>query len=89
MEYTHSELSQPVEELLVVAIGKDAPKDPSDTFLMAALGSMGVSLALQLFGRRVSSRFIGQWVPILLLFGLYNRLSKLSPMLGFPVIISA
>jgi len=79
MDYTESDLSQATtEEVLVVAIGEEAPKPPPDTLLMAALGSMGVSLLLQLFGRRTTSRFVGQWVPILLLFGLYDRISKLS-----------
>ena len=79
MQYTEGEVSQPsTEEVLVVAIGEEAPKPATDTLLMAALGSMGVSLLLQLFGRRTTSRFVGQWVPILLLFGLYDRISKLS-----------
>ena len=79
MEYTESELSQPsTQDVLVVAIGDEARKPPADTLLMAALGSMGVSLLLQLFGRKTTSRFVGQWVPILLLFGLYDRISRLS-----------
>jgi hypothetical protein len=79
MESTERELSQPAtEEVLVVAIGKEPAKPPADPLLMTALGSMGVSLLLQLFGRKTTSRFIGQWVPILLLFGLYDRISKMS-----------
>jgi hypothetical protein len=78
MESTGSQLTQPTEEVFVVAVEKTGPQPPPDTFLLAALGSMGVSLGLQLFGRRLSSRFIGQWVPILLLFGLYNRMTKLA-----------
>jgi hypothetical protein len=50
---------------------------PSDTFLWAALGSMGVSLALEVAGREREATFVGHWVPTLLIFGLYNKMVKL------------
>ena len=59
------------------AIEEQTAKLPSDTFLWAALGSMGLSLGLQLAGRKEMSNFVGQWVPTLLIFGLYNKLVKL------------
>lgn len=59
------------------AIEQQTAKLPSDTFLWAALGSMGASLALGLAGRDKASTFVGQWVPTLLVFGLYNKLVKL------------
>ena len=51
---------------------------PSDTFLWAALGSMAVSLALQLAGNQKTSLFIGQWAPSFLLLGLYNKIVKVA-----------
>jgi hypothetical protein len=50
----------------------------SDTFLWAALGSMGLSLALQLCGKQNVSNFIGQWAPTILIMGLYNKLVKVA-----------
>ena len=51
---------------------------PSDIWLWAAFGSMGVSLALQLKGRRDESLFIGQWAAPFLLLGVYNKLVKVA-----------
>ena len=51
---------------------------PSDTFLWAALGSIGVSLALRLSGNRHDALFVGQWAPTFLLLGLYNKLVKVA-----------
>jgi hypothetical protein len=51
-------------------------KLPSDTFLWLAIGSMIVSAAMQLAGKKHGSVFIGQWAPSFLLFGVYNKLVK-------------
>ena len=51
-------------------------KIPSDVFLFTALGSMGLSLFLELSGRRKSSRFVGMWAPTLLMLGVYNKMVK-------------
>ncbi len=59
------------------AIEQQTAKLPSDTFLWAALGSMGLSLGLQMAGKKEMSNFVGQWVPTFLIFGLYNKLVKL------------
>jgi hypothetical protein len=61
-------------------IEQQTAKLPSDLFLWAALASMGVSLGLQLGGRRSqhASLFVGQWAPSLLLFGLYDKLVKVA-----------
>ena len=53
-------------------------KLPSDAFLWAALGSMGVSLFLRLDGRKDESLFVGQWAAPFLLFGVYNKLVKIA-----------
>jgi hypothetical protein len=60
------------------AIEQQTAKLPSDTFLWAAVGSIGLSLALQLMGKQQVSNFVGQWAPTLLILGLYNKLVKLE-----------
>jgi hypothetical protein len=50
---------------------------PSGTYLSLAVGSIGLSLALQLMGRKHAANFVGQWVPTILLLGLYNKMVKL------------
>jgi hypothetical protein len=64
------------EGRLAKAIEQQTAKLPSDTFLWAAVGSMGVSAALQLAGKRHASLFVGQWAPAFLLLGVYNKLVK-------------
>lgn len=54
---------------------------PSDVWLWASVGSMLVSLGLQLSGNRKTkdvSNFIGQWAPTLLILGLYNKVVKVA-----------
>lgn len=74
------------------AIESQTAKLPSDIFLWAAGAAMIGSLAFQLlgpkprvglFGRNVEGRapiatFVGQWVPTLLIFGLYNKVVKVA-----------
>jgi len=73
-------------------IERQTAKLPSDAFLWAAGVAMIGSLAFQVLGpkprrammfRRTESRaplasFIGQWVPTLLIFGLYNKIVKVA-----------
>lgn len=42
-------------------------------FLVGAFVSMMASLILQLKGKKNESLFVGQWVPSLLLLGIYKR----------------
>jgi len=60
------------------AIEQQTARLPSDTFLWAALGSVGLSLALQLMQKKEMSNFVGQWAPTILILGLYNKLVKLE-----------
>ncbi|HEU4633352.1 MAG TPA: hypothetical protein VFS22_05165 [Flavisolibacter sp.] len=60
------------------AIEEQTAKIPSDVFLWAALGSMAISLGLQIAGVKKRSLFIGQWAAPFLLLGLYNKLVKLE-----------
>ena len=66
------------EGKVAAAIEEQTAKLPSDIFLWAALSSIGVSLALQLFGEKKISLFVGQWAPTFLILGLYNKIVKLG-----------
>jgi len=57
-------------------IEQQTAKLPSDTFLWAAIGSMGVSAALQLMRKSGAANFVGQWAPTFLILGVYNKLVK-------------
>ena len=58
------------------AIEDQTAKLPSDTFLWAAVASMGVSATLHLMGNKQASVFVGQWAPTFLILGVYNKLVK-------------
>ena len=70
------EAQQQKEVPLARTIEKQTAKLPSDTFLWAALGSMGVSALLQFTGKKRASLFVGEWVAPFLLFGVYNKIVK-------------
>jgi hypothetical protein len=59
---------------LATSIEQQAARLPSDPFLWAAIGSLGVSAALRVSGKKHASLFAGQLAPVFLLLGLYNRL---------------
>ena len=58
-------------------IEQQTAKLPSDTFLWAAIGSIGASALLRMMGKKNASLFVGDWVSPLLLFGVYNKIVKL------------
>jgi hypothetical protein len=57
-------------------IEEQTTKLPSDVFLLAAGGAMAGSLALHVMGDHKNSTFVGQWAPVFLILGLYNKLVK-------------
>ena len=70
--------SEHAEGRVAKSIEQQTAKLPSDTFLWAAVGSIGASLALQVMGRQQLSNFVGQWVPTILILGLYNKIVKVA-----------
>ncbi len=64
------------EGTIAKLIESQTSKLPSDMFLWAAGGSIAGSLLLQLAGNRERSLFVGQWAPVFLILGLYNKLVK-------------
>lgn len=63
---------------LARAIEQQTAKLPSDTFLWAALGSIGASAVLRIMGKKNASLFVGDWVAPFLLFGVYNKIVKVE-----------
>lgn len=62
---------------LARTIEQQTSKLPSDTFLWAAIGSIGASALLRAMGKKNASLFVGDWVAPMLLFGVYNKIVKL------------
>jgi hypothetical protein len=58
-------------------IEKTTASIPSGTFLVLAGGAAAGSLALKLMGRNETANFVGEWVPAILMLGLYNKMAKL------------
>jgi hypothetical protein len=59
-------------------IESQTKKIPNLLFLGLGLASMGSSLFLTMKNRTTLGNFVGQWVPTLLIFGLYNKVVKLE-----------
>jgi hypothetical protein len=72
------EAVQHTEGRVARTIEQQTAKLPSDVFLWAAVGAIGVSAFLELTGNAEKSRFIGQWVAPFLLLGLYNKIVKVA-----------
>src|SRR5947199_70296 len=69
------------------AIERRTAKLPSDLFLWAATGALIGSAVLHFVGQRrtltamrprMNDLFVGQWVPTLLLLGVYNKIVKVA-----------
>lgn len=72
------EASQQTEGVVARTIEQQTAKLPSDIFLWAALGAIGLSAFLELTGKEGKAQFVGQWVSPFLLFGVYNKLVKVA-----------
>jgi hypothetical protein len=66
------------EGKIAMSIEEQTAKLPSDLFLWASIGSMALSLTMQIAGKRHTSLFFGQWAAPFLILGLYNKLVKLQ-----------
>jgi len=67
---------QHTEGTVARTIEQQTAKLPSDTFLWAAVGSIGTSAILRLMGKKHASLFVGEWVAPFLLLGVYNKIVK-------------
>lgn len=68
LEHSESSITRLLEQ--------QAARIPSHWFLVGALGSMGLSLALELKRQHRWSHFVGMWSHALLSVGVYNKLVK-------------
>ena len=66
------------EGFMTEEMEKQTAKLPSDTWLFAALGSMGLSLALGCMRQKHLALFVGQWAAPFLAIGIYNKIVKLE-----------
>lgn len=57
-------------------IEQETARIPSSLFLAAAICSMIASAVFELTGKTRWSRFVGMWVPTLLITGVYNKMVK-------------
>jgi len=73
-----ADAAQHTEGTVARTIEEQTAKLPSDVFLWAALGSIGVSAMLQIAGKQKVSLFVGQWVAPFLLLGVYNKIVKVA-----------
>lgn len=64
------------EGTLTKAIEHYTSQAPSGLYLGLAIGSIGISAMLRVAGRKEDSQFVGQWVPTILLLGIYNKMVK-------------
>ena len=64
------------EGRIAKAIEDQTARIPSDVFLWGAGASVVGSLVLQMMDREDDAQFVGQWVPTLLILGLYNKIVK-------------
>jgi hypothetical protein len=76
--YGFDEAEQHSEGALARSIEHETAKVPSDVFLWAALGAMGLALTFQLTHKKADSLFVGQWAAPLLLLGVYNKIVKVA-----------
>jgi hypothetical protein len=51
---------------------------PTQAYLGAALGAIGLSMILRVVGKKDAAVFVGQWPPTFLLFGLAYKLLRPS-----------
>lgn len=65
------------EGTMTKAIDHQTGKIPSTVFLAAAGGAVALSLGLALMKEKKGwANFVGNWVPSLLLLGIYNKIVK-------------
>jgi hypothetical protein len=75
---TTEEAERQTEGVVARTIEEQTAKLPSDVFLWAALGAVGVSFYFELTGNIEKAHSVGFWVSPFLLLGVYNKLVKVA-----------
>lgn len=87
MHNGNSNADEQKEGPIAKAIEEQTAKLPSDIFLWAAGAAIAASLVFEVVGQRRDfwgrrraplATFVGQWVPTLLLLGVYNKIVKVA-----------
>ncbi|AUX49117.1 hypothetical protein SOCE26_106620 [Sorangium cellulosum] len=81
---TTEPMMQKEEGKVTTKIEESTARVPSGAYLGLAIGSMVLSASFMVAGKKQIANFIGQWVPSLLVIGLYNKLVKIEhELLGY------
>ncbi|WP_438026313.1 hypothetical protein [Sorangium sp. So ce233] len=80
---TTEPMMQKEEGKVTTKIEERTAKVPSGAYLGLAIGSMMLSAGFMLAGKKQIANFVGQWVPSLLVIGLYNKLVKIEHEIGY------
>jgi hypothetical protein len=64
------------EGQLTKMIESQTARIPSGTYLTIGIGAMAASLLLMVARQKHLANLVGQWVPTILIVGLYNKLVK-------------
>ncbi|WP_437734209.1 hypothetical protein [Sorangium sp. So ce1335] len=80
---TTQPIMQKEEGKVTTKIEEKTGKVPSGAYLGLAIGSMVLSAGFMLAGKKQIANFVGQWVPSLLVIGIYNKLVKIEHEMGF------
>ncbi|WP_437506788.1 hypothetical protein [Sorangium sp. So ce1099] len=75
---TTEPMMQKEEGQVTTKIEERTAKVPSGAYLGLAIGSMVLSAGFMLAGKKQIANFVGQWVPSLLVIGLYNKMVKIE-----------
>jgi hypothetical protein len=67
---------KPQEDELTETVESFTGEIPSIAYLGLGVAAMVASLALMMGGKKNTANFIGQWVPTILIMGLYNKMVK-------------
>ena len=74
----NTQLSDRTEDDFTKSIEEVTAAIPSSAYLGVAMGAVALSLMLQAGGRGKWGNFVAQWVPTILIMGLYNKLVKVG-----------
>jgi hypothetical protein len=78
MSVTSTTYQKQKEGPVAKSIEKETSRIPSDVFLWTGTAAIGTSLLLMIAGKKQAANFVGQWVPTVLLLGVYNKIVKVA-----------
>ena len=78
MQRNATSLANATEDTFTKSVESYTAGIPSTAFLGLGFGAIALSLALQMGGRGKWGNFVAQWVPTLLIMGLYNKVVKVG-----------